>query len=65
MYIISLRGNLLVKLEKNKEKTLLTFLKQTSDGKYTKINKSTFPYLRLKAQREICYDEEEYYYSVR
>ncbi len=46
------------------EKALLTFLKQTREGKYAKIDESSLPYARLKEQREEVYTEE-YYYSVR
>lgn len=53
------------KLREKEEKTLLTFLKQTREGKYAKIDESSLPYLRLKEQREEIYYEDEYYYSVR
>jgi hypothetical protein len=46
------------------EKALLTFLKQTREGKYAKIEENSLPYVRLKEQREEIY-EDEYYYSVR
>ena len=52
-------------LEQNKEKTLLTFLKQTKEGKYAKIDKSSLPYSRLQAQSAEIYYEDEYYYSIR
>lgn len=48
-----------------KEETLLTFLRQTQEGKYAKIETSSLPYSRLKEQREESYYEDEYYYSVR
>lgn len=47
------------------EKALLTFLKETQEGKYAKIDESSLPYSRLKEQREETYYEDEYYYSVR
>ena len=47
------------------EKVLLTFLKQTREGKYAKIDKNSLPYSRLKEKREESYYEEEYYYGVR
>ena len=56
--------------EKRKEprqkekKALLTFLKQTREGKYAKIDESSLPYVRFREQREEIY-EDEYYYSVR
>lgn len=49
----------------NKEQILLTFLKQTKEGKYAKIDQTSLSYSRLKEQREEPhYDEEEYYYST-
>jgi len=50
-------------LEGREAKALLTFLKQTREGKYAKIDENSVRYLRLKEQREETY-EEEYYYSV-
>jgi hypothetical protein len=52
-------------LRQKEEKALLTFLKQTQEGKYEKIDESSLPYSRLKEQREEPYYEDEYYYSVR
>ena len=52
-------------LRQKEEKALLTFLKQTREGKYAKIDESSLPYSRLKEQREEIYYEDEYYYSVR
>ena len=52
-------------LRQNEEKVLLTFLKQTREGKYAKVDESSLPYSRLKEQREEPYYEDEYYYSVR
>ncbi len=49
----------------NEEKVLLTFLKQTREGKYAKVDESSLSYSRLKEQREEPYYEDEYYYSVR
>ncbi|NIA23199.1 MAG: hypothetical protein GWP03_03445 [Proteobacteria bacterium] len=51
-------------LRQKEEKALLTFLKQTREGKYAKVDESSLPYSRLKEQREEIY-EDEYYYSVR
>ena len=47
------------------EKVLLTFLKQTREGKYAKIDESSLPYTRLKEKREEPFYEDEYYYGVR
>ena len=47
------------------EKTLLTFLKRTKEGKYAPIAKESLAHLREKAQREPSYSDEEYYYSIR
>lgn len=52
-------------LRQKEEKVLLTFLKQTREGKYAKIDESVLPYLRVKEQREEHYYEDEYYYSIR
>ncbi|MBI4243996.1 MAG: hypothetical protein HY606_07895 [Planctomycetes bacterium] len=49
----------------NEEKVLLTFLKQTREGKYAKVDESSLSYSRLKEQREEPYYEDEYYYSVK
>ena len=53
------------KIRKKEEKELLTFLKRTRKGKYTKINKSLLSYSRSEEQREEPYYEDEYYYSIR
>lgn len=55
------------KLKQKENKALLTFLKQTREGKYAKIEESSLSYSRLREQREepYCYEEDEYYYSVR
>ncbi|MCK4431672.1 MAG: hypothetical protein KAW19_10285 [Candidatus Aminicenantes bacterium] len=53
------------KSRQKEEKAILTFLKQTREGKYVKIDKSLLSYLRLKEQTEESYYEDEYYYSVR
>ena len=53
------------KLKQKEEKVLLTFLKQTREGKYAKIDESSLSYTRVKEQREEPYYEEEYYYSIR
>ncbi len=50
-------------LRQKEEKALLTFLKQTREGKYVNIEESLLPYGRIKEQRIIV--EDEYYYSVR
>ena len=49
-----------------KEETLLTFLKRTKEGKYTKIKQNALPSLRSETLREEPYFEEEeaYYYST-
>ena len=52
-------------LTQKEEQALLTFLKQTKEGKYAKIDESSLPYSRLKEQREETYYEDEYYYNVR
>ncbi len=52
-------------IRQKEEKVLLTFLKQTREGKYAKVDESSLPYTRLKEQREEPYYEDEYYYSVR
>jgi len=52
-------------IRQKEEKVLLTFLKQTREGKYAKVDESSLSYSRLKEQREEPYYEDEYYYSVR
>jgi len=52
-------------LRQKEEKALLTFLKQTREGKYAKVDESSLPYSRIKEQREEPHYEDEYYYSVR
>ena len=47
------------------EKVLLTFLKQTREGKYAKIDENSLLYSRVKEKREEPYYEDEYYYGVR
>ncbi len=53
------------KEKEQEEKALITFLKRTKDGEYAKIDKSSLSYPRVKEQRELSYNEEEYYYSFR
>ncbi len=50
-----------------KEETLLTFLKRTKEGKYTKIKQDALSSSRSEMLREEPYFEEEeaYYYSTR
>lgn len=44
-----------------KLETILTFLKQTREGKYAKIEKSSLRHPRIKEQSEdICCDDEAY-----
>ncbi|MGR3311092.1 MAG: hypothetical protein ACUZ77_09975 [Candidatus Brocadiales bacterium] len=50
-------------LKEKEEKALLTFLIQTREGKYVKIDESLLSCTRIKEQREEPYDV--YYYSVR
>ena len=52
------------KQEREKKEALLTFLKFTREGKFAKIEQSSFTYARLKEQREET-PQEEYFYSVR
>jgi len=51
--------------ERQKEqKTLLTFLKRTRDGKYARINPESLSPGRAEEQREEPLCEDQYYYSV-
>jgi hypothetical protein len=50
---------------KKEEKTLITFLKRTREGKYAQIDKSSLPYSRAKEHREPNYTDEEFFYSLR
>jgi hypothetical protein len=52
-------------MDSPEEKTLLTFLRRTKEGKYAKVDESSLVYTRIKIQREETYEDEEYYYSVR
>lgn len=46
------------------EKSLLSFLKQTKQGKYAKIDESSLDFVRVKEEREeIDAYTETYYYS--
>ncbi len=48
-----------------KEKALLSFLKQTKDGKYAKVDESSLAYARIKEEREeVEAFTETYYYSL-
>lgn len=50
---------------KEKERLLITFLKQTREGKYAPIDESSLPYSRLKEETEFTESlEEEFYYGV-
>ena len=43
----------------------LTFLKETKDGKYAEIEKSSLPYVRISEDAQfIDTNQEEYYYSM-
>jgi len=48
----------------NQEKVVLTFLKQTKEGKYVPVEKQDLIPSRVSVYREEPY-EEVYYYSVR
>lgn len=48
---------------KKEEKVLLSFLKVTKEGKYSKIEETSLPYSRIKEKTIIV--EDEYYYSIR
>lgn len=54
------------KVKKHKiEEALITFLRQTREGKYSKIDENLLSYPRIKEQREEIYYEDEFYYSIR
>jgi len=55
------KGKLLINKEKTEERTLITFLKQTREGKYVKIDKNILSIPRINEQREEY--EDQYYYS--
>ena len=46
---------------KNKEKSPLTFLEKTKEGKYAIIEKSSLPYARIKEETVEIF--ENYYYG--
>ena len=57
-----------MKLNKKKaserERVLLTFLKRTKAGKYTKVRPDSLNYARMRALREEA-EQEAYLYSTR
>lgn len=57
--------NLKSLVDSTEEKALLTFLQQTKEGKYAKVDESSLVYTRIKIQWEETYADEEYLYSVR
>lgn len=48
-----------------KEQALLTFVKQTQEGKYCKVSKSSFPIGRVKEQRHDNVYNDTYYYNFK
>ena len=52
-----------IKKEVKQPEPHLTFLRRVKEGKYAKIEKSSLPYARIKAQTIIV--EEQYYYGIR
>lgn len=51
--------------EKEQEQLLLSFLRQTREGKYAPIDESSLPYSRLKEETETVEAlDEEFYYGV-
>jgi len=51
--------------EKGKERLLLSFLKQTKEGRYAPIDESSLPYSRVDEETEnIESVEEEFYYGI-
>jgi hypothetical protein len=51
--------------EKEKEQLLLSFLRQTREGKYAAIDDSLLLYSRLREETETTESrEEEFYYGV-
>jgi len=50
---------------KEKEQLLLSFLRQTREGKYAPIDENSLPYSRLKEETETIEAlDEEFYYNV-
>lgn len=59
-----MQPNKIKKYEGEKE-ALLTFLRQTKDGKFAKIDESSLSYARMKQLREAFeYEEDVYYYGT-
>ena len=54
-----------LKEKKQEQEVLVTFLKQTRDGKYAKIEESSLPYARLEQHQDDACMEDVYYYSLR
>jgi hypothetical protein len=49
-----------------RERVLLTFLKRTKAGRYTKIQPDSLEYARMRTLREEAYPEQEaYLYSTK
>lgn len=51
------------KAKQREIKIIITFLKETKEGKYAKVEESTLKQPRIKEERIIINDE--YYYGVR
>jgi hypothetical protein len=47
----------------SEEETLISFLQETKNGKYARIEKSSLSYVRIKETTFIT--EGQYYYSIR
>ncbi len=46
-------------------KVLLTFLTETKEGKFVKVDDSSMPYVRVKEQRTDVGSEDFYIFSIR
>lgn len=53
-------------LKRSNEKSLLSFLHKTKEGKYAKIDKSSLPFIRIREKSELIEPapDESFYYSV-
>lgn len=53
------------KQEGESEQILLTFLRQTREGKFAKVDEYSLKLLRASERTESDYGEEQYLYSMR
>ena len=52
--------------KRSSEESLLNFLQKTKEGKYAKVEKGSFPFIRIREKSELIEPAaaESFYYSV-